>query len=153
MTYCIRHLPFAELCGQPSEYSSISVQVYEGARVNHPTLQRPLFQSTAAVVTRKTLLERAADALEAQGYRLPLGPFPCPRAFTAFVHRQSAACCDSQLEACIHISVDGADVRVRVQYSGVAVAPWMTLPLQFRTLRKIARKAVEWVSDAKRCAR
>jgi hypothetical protein len=145
MTLCKLQFPLAKFCGQASEYSTISVQVYEGAHMNRPTGQAPQFQSTAAVDTRKTLLERAADALEAQGYRLPLGPFPCPHAFTVLVHRQSAACVDSQFEACVHINVDGADVQVRVQYEGYPVKTRTILTLELSTVLEIARKAVAWV--------
>lgn len=106
---------------EPAGDSATTVAVYEGEHAFPPDHLRALYEATVLVDLDSALLQRASDALQAQGYYLPLGPYCTPRAFSVFVHRESSGCPGPKLEASVHIAVAGESVRVRVQYAECAM--------------------------------
>ncbi|TIW59618.1 MAG: hypothetical protein E5V48_17180 [Mesorhizobium sp.] len=115
-----------------AEWSRTSVRVYGGLHETEPIDVSPLYTASAEIDPRRPLWERASEALHAQGYQWPLGPYMDARQFTLFVERQTAGDAASTLEACIQIVVDGEDVRIRI-----VAAPGATLKSQtFPALRQ-----------------
>lgn len=123
--------------------SATTVAVYEGEHAFPPDDLRALYVATARVRSNVTLLQRASDALRAEGYYLPLGPYSAPSAFSVFVHRESPKCPGPKLEASVHIAVAGESVRVRVRYAG---CPMQTLArtavVRGGIIANIARRAI-----------
>jgi hypothetical protein len=115
-----------------AEWSRTSVRVYDGLHETEPIDVSPLYTASAEIDPRRPLWERASEALHAQGYQWPLGPYMDARQFTLFVERQTAGDAASTPEACIQIVVDGEDVRIRI-----VTAPGATLkPQTFPALRQ-----------------
>ena len=108
-----------------AEWSRTAVKMYEGLHDTEPTCVDPLYIAIAEIDPRKSLWERASEALHVHGYQWPLGPYPDVRKFSLLVERQTAGHSAPIPEACVQILVVGELVRIRI-----VAAPGTTLNSQ-----------------------
>ena len=134
-----------------AEWSRTSVKVYEGVHETEPTDVPPLYTATAEINPRRPLWERASEALHAHGYHWPLGPYPDSRRFTLFIERQRAGDAGLTPEACVQISVDGEDIRIRVVAASGTTLRTETMPAgNHRSLLDIAKRVIAYLTNATR---
>jgi hypothetical protein len=97
-----------------AEWSRTIVKMYAGEHQLEPSDVEPLYTATTEIDPRKSLWDRASEALHAGGYQWPLGPYPEARIFTLFVEQQAAGDSTPISEACVQILVVGELVRIRI---------------------------------------
>ncbi|WP_310076496.1 hypothetical protein [Paraburkholderia graminis] len=97
-----------------AEWSRTAVKMYEGLHDTEPICVDPLYIAIAEIDPRKSLWERASEALHVHGYQWPLGPYPDVRSFTLFVERHTAGGAAPTPEAYVQILVVGELVRIRI---------------------------------------
>jgi len=134
-----------------AEWSRTSVKVYEGVHETEPINVPPLYTATAEIDPRGPLWARASEALHAHGYHWPLGPYPDSRRFTLFIERQTAGDAGLTPEACVQISVDGEDIRIRVVAASSTTLRTETMPAgNHRNLIDIAKSVIAYLTNATR---
>jgi len=134
-----------------AEWSRTSVKVYEGVHETEPINVPPLYTATAEIDPRRPLWARASEALHAHGYHWPLGPYPDSRRFTLFIERQTAGDAALTFEACVQISVDGEDIRIRVVEASGTTLRTETMPAgNHRSLLDIAKRVIAYLTNATR---
>ncbi|MDR6202146.1 hypothetical protein [Paraburkholderia graminis] len=134
-----------------AEWSRTSVRVYDGLHETEPIDVSPLYTASAEIDPRRPLWKRASEALHAQGYQWPLGPYMDARQFTLFVERQTAGDGASTPEACVQISVDGEDIRIRVVAASGTTLRTETMPAgNHRSLIDIAKRVIAYLTNATR---
>ena len=111
-----------------AEWSRTAVKMYEGLHDTEPTDVDPLYTAIAEIDPRKSLWERASEALHVHGYQWPLGPYPDVRKFSLFVERQAAGHSAPIPEACAQIVVDGDYLQVRIVAAPGSVLHSSTMP-------------------------
>jgi hypothetical protein len=110
-----------------------------------------LYTATAEIDPRRPLWARASEALHAHGYHWPLGPYPDSRRFTLFIERQRAGDAGLTPEACVQISVDGEDIRIRVVAASGTTLRTETMPAgNHRSLIDIAKRVIAYLTNATR---
>ncbi|MFM0484786.1 hypothetical protein PQQ81_29970 [Paraburkholderia strydomiana] len=134
-----------------AEWSRTIVKLYEGTHETEPTDVFPLYTASAEIDPRRPLWERASEALHAHGYHWPLGPYPHSRRFTLFIERQTAGDAGLTPEACVQISVDGEDIRIRVVAASGTTLRTETMPAgNHRSLIDIAKRVIAYLTNATR---
>jgi len=134
-----------------AEWSRTSVKVYDGVHETEPINVPPLYTATAEIDPRRPLWARASEALHAHGYHWPLGPYPDSRRFTLFIERQAAGDAALTPEACVQVSVDGEDIRIRVVAASGTTLRTETLPAgNHRSLIDIAKRVIAYLTNATR---
>ncbi|MFM0377812.1 hypothetical protein PQQ72_12435 [Paraburkholderia strydomiana] len=134
-----------------AEWSRTSVKVYEGVQETEPINVPPLYTATAEIDPHRALWARASGALHAHGYHWPLGPYPDSRRFTLFIERQTAGDAALTSEACVQISVDGEDIRIRVVAASGTTLRTETMPAgNHRSLIDIAKSVIAYLTNATR---
>jgi hypothetical protein len=126
-----------------AQWSRTIVKLYEGTHETEPIHVLPLYTACAEIDPRRPLWERASEALHADGYEWPLGPYPDVRTFSVLVARQAAGDAALTLEACIQIVVDREDVRIRIVAAPGATLKSQTLPaLRKTSLIDLAKRVI-----------
>ncbi|MGY6121553.1 hypothetical protein ACW9YQ_14495 (plasmid) [Paraburkholderia strydomiana] len=134
-----------------AEWSRTSVKVYEGVHETKPINVSPLYTATAEVDPRAALWARASEALHAYGYHWPLGPYPNSRRLTLFIERKAAGDAALTPEACVQISVEGEDIRIRVvAASGTTLRTEAMRAGNHRSLIDIAKSVIAYLTNATR---
>ncbi|BFG77770.1 hypothetical protein PTKU46_58030 [Paraburkholderia terrae] len=111
-----------------AEWSRTIVKMYKGEHQREPSDVDPLYTAIAEIDPRKSLWERASEALHVHGYQWPLGPYPDVRKFSLFVERQAAGHSAPIPEACVQIVVDGDYLQVRIVAAPGSVLHSSTMP-------------------------
>ncbi|MFM0328997.1 hypothetical protein [Paraburkholderia strydomiana] len=136
-----------------AEWSRTSVKVYEGVHETEPINVPPLYTAIAEIDPRRPLWARASEALHAHGYHWPLGPYPDSRRFTLFIERQTAGDAALTSEACVQISVDGEDIRIRVVAASGTTLRTEAMPAgNHRNLLDIAKRVIAYLTNATRAS-
>jgi hypothetical protein len=134
-----------------AEWSRTSVKVYEGVHETEPIDAPPLYTATAEIDPRRPLWARTSEALHAHGYHWPLGPYPDSRRFTLFIERQTVGDAALTSEACVQISVDGEDIRIRVVAASGTTLRTEAMPAgNHRSLIDIAKRVIAYLTNATR---
>jgi hypothetical protein len=126
-----------------AEWSRTVVKMYKGEHQREPSGVEPLYTATVEIDPRKTLWDRASEALHAGGYRWPLGPYPEARIFTLFVEQQAIGDSAPIPEACVQILVVGELIRIRIVAAPGTTLQSETVPAgKHKTFVDIAKQVI-----------